>query len=505
MAWKKTCWLRFGLQAALAMSAACGDASSRTQPTPTEPSRTVGATDDDVDILLRRYLAQHGFTGRVGESLEARLGRRVDPQLADIGRLLWFDPITALNGDNACAGCHSPTNGFGDTQSIAIGIDNNRVVGPQRQGPRNQRRSPMILNAAFFPSLMWNSRFRALSENPFDNSRGFQFPDPEARSLSYLPHLLAAQAFIPPTERVEAAGFHILGDNDALRREVLRRINEVAEYRARFSRAFSEIKAGALISFDHLGRAIAEFEFTQVYADAPLDRFAHGEPNAMTASEKRGAILFFGDAGCVRCHAVSGRSNEMFSDFREHVIGVPQVVPTIGNVTFDGPGANEDFGLEQVTSNAADRYAFRTSPLRNVALQPTFMHNGAFVRLEDAVRHHLDVVGSIQKYSTSQLASDLRGALGPSAPVLARLDPRLSAPLSLSGAEFQDLVAFVRDGLLDPAAEPDRLRRLIPEKLPSGLPLFTFEFKANVGAASRLLDIASFTASPSSKLVSLQR
>ena len=44
--------------------------------------------------------------------------------------MLWFDTITGLNGDNACAGCHSPTNGFGDTQSIAIGIDNNRIVGP---------------------------------------------------------------------------------------------------------------------------------------------------------------------------------------------------------------------------------------------------------------------------------------------------------------------------------------------------------------------------------------
>jgi hypothetical protein len=33
-----------------------------------------------------------------------------------------------------------------------------------------------------------------------------------AISLSYLPHLLTAQAFIPPTERVEAAGFHFQGE-----------------------------------------------------------------------------------------------------------------------------------------------------------------------------------------------------------------------------------------------------------------------------------------------------
>jgi hypothetical protein len=33
-------------------------------------------------------------------------------------------------------------NGFGDTQPIAIGVDNNGIVGPGRTGPRNQRRSP---------------------------------------------------------------------------------------------------------------------------------------------------------------------------------------------------------------------------------------------------------------------------------------------------------------------------------------------------------------------------
>lgn len=431
-----------------------------------------------LDAVLESYLARLGFTGRVAGTIEVRLGRRIDSQLADIGRLLWFDPITALNGDNACAGCHSPTNGFGDTQSIAIGIDNNRIVGPDRRGPRNQRRSPMVLNAAFFPTLMWNSRFRSLAGDPFDNRRGFQFPDPEGRSLSYLPHLLAAQAFIPPTERVEAAGFHFPGDNYAIRAEVLRRLNANADYRARFGRRFPAIQAGGPITFDHVGQAIAEFEFSQVYTDAPIDRFARGDRNAMTDAEKRGAVLFFGAAGCVRCHQVSAGSNEMFSDFREHVLGVPQIAPTAGNVVFDGAGANEDFGLEQVTGDARDRYAFRTSPLRNVALQPAFMHNGAFVTLEDAIRHHADPAASLRSYTTTRLASDLRGAIGPSEPLVERLDPFIRQPaVTLSRSDIDDLVAFVGTGLLDPAARPDRLRRLVPERLPSGASLFVFQFK----------------------------
>ena len=64
----------------------------------------------------------------------------------------------------------------------------------------------MVINTVFYPNLMWNSRFASLSGDPFDNSAGFVFPPPESSSLSYLPHLLVAQAFIPPTERVEVAG-----------------------------------------------------------------------------------------------------------------------------------------------------------------------------------------------------------------------------------------------------------------------------------------------------------
>ena len=433
------------------------------------PAATPSVSANDVDAALRAYLTSHGFTGHIASTLETRLGRRIDRQLADVGRQLWFDPIQGLNDDNTCAGCHSPTNGFGDTQPIAIGIDNNRVVGPGRAGPRNQRRTPMAINTAFYPTLMWNSRFNAPSGSPFDNSGGFVFPAPEGTTLSYLPHLLTAQAFIPPTERVEAAGFHFPGSNNDIRDEVIRRLNADANYRQLFARVSPRVKAGAPITFDEVARAIAEFEFTLVFADAPIDRYARGVHNALTPSQKQGAVLFFGRAGCVQCHGVSGGSNEMFSDFKQHVAAIPQIVPSSGNVVFDGPGANEDFGLEQVTGNPADRYAFRTSPLRNVALQPAFMHNGAFVRLEDAIRYHLDAVSGAATYTTAPLPADLRGLTGPVQPMLDRLDPLLRAPVRLSDEEFQWLVDFVRDGLLDPAARPQQLRRLIPEKLPSGL------------------------------------
>ena len=166
----------------------------------------------DLDAKLTTLLRSAGFTGTVGSSIESRLGRPIDPKLADLGRLLFFDKIPSLHDDNACAGCHSPTNGFGDTQSIAVGIQNNNLVGLNRHGPRNQRRTPMVANTPFFPGLMWNERFFAVSGDPFDNSGGFVFPPPEGatRFPPYDPiikTLAAAQGEMPPTEMTEVAGF----------------------------------------------------------------------------------------------------------------------------------------------------------------------------------------------------------------------------------------------------------------------------------------------------------
>jgi cytochrome c peroxidase len=335
-----------------------------------------------------------------------------------------------------------------------------------------------VLNTTFFPTLMWNSRFTALSGNPFDNHLGFQFPAPEGMSLSRQPHLLTAQAFIPPTERTEAAGFAFPGDNAAIRAEVVRRVNQLSAYRRLFGESFPTVRSGAPIDYDMFARAISEFEFSLTFADAPIDHFARGEAGAMTDGEKRGALLFFGEAKCVRCHAVSGSANEMFTDFRTHAIAVPQLVPAVTNNQFDGPFANEDFGREDFTSDPADRYQFRTPSLRNVAVEAAFMHDGAFTSLADAVRHHLDPRASLLAYAPAEhgLAPDLRGPIGPRAPLLSALDPLVASPTFLSDAEIDDLVAFVRDGLLDPRARPERPRRLVPKSVPSGSPTLTFQF-----------------------------
>jgi cytochrome c peroxidase len=109
--------------------------------------------------------------------------------------------------------------------------------------------------------------------------------------------------------------------------------------------------------------------------------------------------------------------------------------------------------------------------------QPTFFHNGAFTRLEDAVRHHLDVFASARGYDPvlAGVDPDLTAPMGPIEPVLARIDPILAAPIDLTDGEFRQLVGFVRHGLLDQRTNPSNLRKLIPRSVPSGFPVLTFQ------------------------------
>jgi cytochrome c peroxidase len=470
--------LRSALALALAgvLLVACGDEPPPTGTGP-RPDDGPSALELELDAKLAHDLSVNGFTGRSEELFAEMLGRPVDAGRAELGRLLFFDPVLSVTRDNSCAGCHGPNVAFNDSKSIAVGVGNNGVVGPGRRGPHNLRRAPTIINAAFYPRLMWDARFFANSVDPFNNSFGFTFPDPEGQTLSFMEHLLGAQAFTPVVNRSEMAGFDFVGDNDSMRALITARVDSIAEYRSLFEGAFPELTAGNPIEYAHIAAALAEFGFTLVRADAPIDRYARGDTRALSLEEKKGAVVFFrGRGSCFECHATLGYANEMFSDFESHNIAVPQVVPLETNSDFDGPGRNEDFGLERVTGDPDDRYRFRTTPLRNVAFQPTFMHNGAFVCLEDAIRHHQRMYTSLETYDTSRLDASLQAPLGPMAAVVELAHDFSRQPVPMSDEELRQVTEFVGNALSDPDASPAALRHLVPDAVPSGLPVHDFDF-----------------------------
>ena len=63
-------------------------------------------TEERIDEWLQGELVDREFDGRIEEKLVKHLGRPINAERAELGRLLFFDPITSLTEDNSCSGCH---------------------------------------------------------------------------------------------------------------------------------------------------------------------------------------------------------------------------------------------------------------------------------------------------------------------------------------------------------------------------------------------------------------
>ena len=62
---------------------------------------------------------------------------------------------------------------------------------------------------------------------------------------------------------------------------------------------------GRAPNYADLGRAIAAFERTLVFLDAPFDRFLAGDTEAISEEAARGWVLFNGKGRCMSCHQLN--------------------------------------------------------------------------------------------------------------------------------------------------------------------------------------------------------
>ena len=65
---------------------------------------------------------------------------------------------------------------------------------------------------------------------------------------------------------------------------------------------------------------------------------------------------------------------------------------------------------------------------------------------------------------------------GPVAPMLERIHNLSEEPRDLTEQEVRLITEFVRYGLSDPEAHPNRLRSLVPATVPSGRAVHDFDF-----------------------------
>jgi cytochrome c peroxidase len=218
------------------------------------------------------------------------------------------------------------------------GLGVNRRFPAGNQIPFVRRNSPTILNAAFngidalgryVPAaapMFWDSRVAGLESQVLEPMQALE----EMRGDAY-------------------------GKEEILS-VISSRVAAIPEYRAEFGRAFGGDSA---VTMANVAKAIASFERSLVTTNSPFDRYMRGDHDAMNSTQIAG-MTQFERSGCANCH-----SGPMFSDFKAHVIGVPD------NVRLTAPD-----------TGTGGTYAFRTPSLRNLAYTAPYTHSGVVPTLD---------------------------------------------------------------------------------------------------------------------------
>ena len=165
----------------------------------------------------------------------------------------------------------------------------------------------------------------------------------------------------------------------------------------------SEVTARVGLPIDEVSRSLASFVRSLLSGDSPFDRFINGDRAALTAEQQSGLQVFRGKGRCTACHV-----GPTFSDERFHNTGVAW-----------RDGRIVDDGRYEVTRVAADRGAFKTPTLREIARTAPYMHDGSLLTLRDVIDYY-DRGGN----ENPGLAAEVR-------------------PLKLTTAEKDVLVAFL--------------------------------------------------------------
>ncbi len=211
-----------------------------------------------------------------------------------------------------------------------------------------------------------------------------------------------------------SSSFHWDGEFSSLIDEAVHPINGSTEMGESFDGIISKIQADPeyrelfkkvfrfpFIRPEYILKALAQFTGYMVVGNSKYDRYKKGlEP--FLPAEENGYQLF--KANCATCHP-----EPMFTDYSIRNNGLP-----VNNFL-------NDYGRMRITTKKEDSLKFKVPTLRNVNISSNFMHDGRFGTLMQCINH----------YRTGIQAS-------------ATLDPLLTGGISLTNAQANDLVSFLR-------------------------------------------------------------
>jgi cytochrome c peroxidase len=171
--------------------------------------------------------------------------------VAELGELLFFDPVLSKDSSIACASCHKPEFAFADNTPFSKGVG----------GKMGGRNTPPAMNLSSRNFFFWDGR----SETLEDQCRG------------------------PIENPIEM---------DLPVSEVVKRLYRHSQYVRFFMRLY-----GKQPNAENITNAIAEFERTLETNNTAFDDYMNGKDTTQfSASAKRGQQLFNVKGKCFDCH-----------------------------------------------------------------------------------------------------------------------------------------------------------------------------------------------------------
>jgi cytochrome c peroxidase len=265
----------------------------------------------------------------------------------ELGRYLFYDKRMSVNGKEACATCHRQDLAFTDGRARAQGTT----------GQLHPRSSMSLANVAYVPFLTWaNPTLTALEE----------------------------QALVPMLGEAPVE-LGLKGHEQ----EFLSAARQDTVYQRLFPRAFAG--ESDPYTLGNVTKAIAAFERTIVSMRSPYDRYRWGgDSSALSASAKRGELLFFSSerGGCFQCHAGWNFSSGIrFEGAPDTSMGEHDPLGgffNTGVTAYTEPNR----GIYEQTSRTEDIGRFRAPSLRNIAVTGPYMHDGSLATLEEVLDHY---------------------------------------------------------------------------------------------------------------------
>tara|TARA_Y100000782_G_scaffold115634_1_gene163560 strand:+ start:22916 stop:24865 length:1950 start_codon:yes stop_codon:yes gene_type:complete len=269
-----------------------------------------------------------------------KLEKRYDsPQAADLGKLLFFDPVLSGNNKRSCASCHNPEKAFTDGKRKSTAMNFEGTL---------ERNSPTLVNAIYADRFFHDLRadnIEAQTEHVIHNDKEF------------------------------GTDYHNMID----------KLNQSEEYKTLFAEAFPSFK-NKPISKTTLSLAFAAYVKTLSGFNSEFDQYVRGESNHLNAAAQRGFNIFMGKAACGTCHfapVFSGLVPPEYKENESEVLGVPATKDTI-NPEIDPDKGRYSSGIVREEAYFF-KYSFKTPTVRNIALTAPYMHNGVYDSLEEVM------------------------------------------------------------------------------------------------------------------------